>query len=284
MKLLCIVVNVTLCILIASNTALAAAKKKPSKKTNEMMAFNLNVLQLPKHFKGNDIEAIYKKIDKLVKAQAKGEYETTEEFKNRVNKLLSAPIIGNIYINSQLAFVDDFTGIYDGKYVYNADTNKLIVNIMNSDRLCWHEGDSFSIDIKDISETETYTATNGFGAIVKVTMIKGNGYDISGSGCRTINNPKYEFTFKPQIAKKIKDVLAILYVVNLVEPYILEPSLNYSEPTYPSNHGWSVMNYHLNVKIDEVWLFNSETGEILAKRVNNNESLPNNVSPVSPSL
>lgn len=100
-------------------------------------------------------------------------------------------------------------------------------------------------------------------------MIRGDSFSIQGTNCSSINDPKFTITVDPQKAKRLKDDLAVLVIVKLVDPYILKSTSNYSEPTYPYNHGWSTSSHYLGASIEQIWLYDTETGEVLAKRINN---------------
>src|SRR5712691_9888921 len=60
--------------------------------------FDSAVEKLPPQFHGNDPEVIYSVLDARKKSATKGEFETTEEFRLRVQKEEALPIVGNLTI------------------------------------------------------------------------------------------------------------------------------------------------------------------------------------------
>jgi hypothetical protein len=66
--------------------------------------FDLGAAQLRPHFAGNDIVALYDALNRLHTVQ-KDEFETTDQFNNRVAALKRSPVVGSIATRAVLAFL-----------------------------------------------------------------------------------------------------------------------------------------------------------------------------------
>jgi hypothetical protein len=72
---------------------------------NPELAFDPNIQRLPPGFVGNDIKAIWKRLTEIHSSDSKDEFETTEEFRKRLDHQSSLPLIGSLTAKSTLAFV-----------------------------------------------------------------------------------------------------------------------------------------------------------------------------------
>lgn len=66
--------------------------------------FNLSTAQLPPHFAGHDVVALYNAFQKVTSSK-RDEYETSAQFEQRRAALSLEPLIGDIGTTSILAFV-----------------------------------------------------------------------------------------------------------------------------------------------------------------------------------
>jgi hypothetical protein len=72
---------------------------------NPELAFDPNIQRLPPGFAGNDIKAVWKKLNEIHSSDSRGEFETTEEFRKRLDHESNLPLIGSLTAKSTLAFV-----------------------------------------------------------------------------------------------------------------------------------------------------------------------------------
>ena len=242
--------------------------------------FDSSATTLPIDFRGNNQKELFEKIIITIKKNKKDEFETTEQWKQRVDSNLSQNIYGNININSLLSFVkDNSNATYDYNFIYDAD-NKLINldfsvynwNIdINNDNL-----ERYSIDLDEISSsTSSYVGENAYGA-------KTNAIEITSNRIRLILNNYNEYLpllmtnkYSPKMkivinnidatkAKSLKNTISLLFVVKLVSPYAAVTE-KYFQATRNSPRGGTFINSNLITSISEIWVYDRKTGEVFKK-------------------
>jgi len=121
------------CLLAQVSFAASKLKKsasKPEKSAGGSYAtapFNDKWTSLPRNYNGHDISAVYKVLSKRF-SMKKGEYETTEAFeKRKEQEIFGKPVIGNIKMNDQFAFIVDDLGKN-----YDADAAQYAIQINKS--------------------------------------------------------------------------------------------------------------------------------------------------------
>jgi len=97
------------CVTTVAQTA-KKATRPPPKETRSIdvysnTEFDPTVIQLPAGFKGHDIETLSSELEKGVPGQEKEEFESTEQWKERLRLAGAQPIIGNLRRASTYAFV-----------------------------------------------------------------------------------------------------------------------------------------------------------------------------------
>jgi hypothetical protein len=219
--------------------------------------FNTKVERLPPNFKGDSMKRLYDTVESIPE---KGEMESTGAFYDRLEKAVD--------YNRYYAFVDSISPEYD------ADGQKLSLSIRTD--LAWGEPRKVL--------GGSYRASNAYGATVTVLREHYEDFGIknfslplncTGKGLFACDQYKYELTVPPERARYLKRNLRILYIGLLhftnEERYkhASYTSLEVfgSGPTISSPYDEKRVHYLVNLWIEQTWLFDFATGEILDKHM-----------------
>jgi hypothetical protein len=229
--------------------------------------FDRSVVKLLPNFTGHDIKTLYKEMSTRSAGAKKGEFETTEEFRVRVQRENAAPVLGNLDKNGIFAFTIEN---YGGETLYDADQRIMTVGIRLSD--AWKdtnvESDKKALTSQSESSEETYEGSNAYGAKVQVTRLSGKHYEVAFSNSSQFGMTRsilIQIPMEVSTAKNVKDHLKSVAVVRLLEPYTFEGVL-YDKPTLnlPKEHFYQF--YYLNTELLELWVYDDTTGQIFAKK------------------
>jgi hypothetical protein len=255
-------------------------------------SFNQTVQRLPYGFEGHDVKSFYHEVNSRRQIQ-KGEFETTDQFKNRLSLLSAQPLVGNITIHSTLAFVTD----YNLKASYNADEEVMALVLplrrpSNDRSLSKFDPQLRSVTISSDLKTEYYTATNKFGATLKVERLSGTTYGLIfdiptksqdlitpslpvGTVARpNINNDDLWSARLPMniaTAKSVKEKLKLIFICRFKDKDIKDDMLLYAsslstEATFDKPYETNVIQYRLPVILIEIWIADTTTGKIYQKQ------------------
>lgn len=242
-------------------------------------AIDLTTQKLPPNYAGNDPELIYSQFDK--KFGAKGEFETTLQYQERLKNERTKPLFGNFTINN--IFTSNVDHSHDnetGKAYIHYDADKEVMNIAS---YLIKVPDPYpattkkqSIGIETIQKPlGTYVGQNSYGA--KVNILRENEYRY----CLLLNNLQdfdlkistfwdkatpflFKIPMKAGVAQKAKDNIQTLLIYHVVEPFTREQTSHIS-PTMQNLREGDLNYYYLNAEINEIWFYNAITGEIYYK-------------------
>lgn len=271
-------------------TATPAAKPEPSppvvvKKVESFTdrSFDASVDALPRSYSGHDFISIFNALKARTETAKKGEFETTEAFRQRVEREQKLPIFGSLGLDSVYAFTTN-----DVEAVYNADEQAMNValdvgRVWGMARL---ESDGKSIKIKIESKTSSYEASNSYGAKTMIDKTHGNFYEVAVDNWQTFNVSRYlpkfarenGFTssvhFKDAIqaripmdiptAMKAKDNLRVLIICRLKEPYFKEGG-NYKKAMMTDPKEIYMFFNYLNAEVSELWFYDRDSGQVFLK-------------------
>lgn len=218
----------------------------------EDRAFNTNVERLPPSFKGDNMKRLY---DTLERIPEKSKMESTAAFYERLEKAVD--------YDRYYTFVDSISPEYD------ADQQKLSFSIRNAS--AWGEA--------RLVQGGSYRASNAYGATVTVSREHYEGFGIKSfslpSKCKgkpswqCDNEFKYELSGGPERARYLQKNLRALYIGRL---HFTDQSPSYTsvevfgqKPTISSPYDDKTVYYLVNLWVEQIWLFDSATGEILDK-------------------
>ena len=245
---------------------------------------NFGVTKLPKNYYGHDISTLFNALSKLdrVGDLIKDEYETTEQYNIRKEKLINAPLVGSLGINDYfvIGYTPEFTAksvVLDNginidtsntgriKQKYDADKKSMMLSVPSS--ICsTTKGTQLNCTNQQllVMKEPDYIASNKMGASVFVSksMTVWNRLALT-------NYPKeVSFVFDNidvKEAKIIKDKYAILFICKLESPY----KDNKTHITTPDMDNPVDSSTHIDLVIaglSEFWLYDFETGKIIQKQ------------------
>lgn len=159
---------------------------EPQKVVEELPAFNLDMSLIPANYIGHNIATIVNSLIQRQKVGKKDEFETTDQYKKRIEEEYNKPIIGKLQINDLFALkidnkntrsargLEHYENGLDAKY--NADEQKLDVEFNISQFLIRDK--SYKIEraygVHGYSynkDSSSYVGTNAYGATVDVTRL-----------------------------------------------------------------------------------------------------------------
>ena len=253
---------------------------EPTKKFIED-EFQNNVDKLPPNFNGHSLKSIYDILEKREKTKAKGEFETTEQYRQRVEQDNKKPLWGSLNISSTLGFVSKvneigspINNLYDADnqimtYTLTPERSQNLETKYNSNYL--EKNNCFQIESKTVLSKD-YVGTNSYGSKIDVRQT------VSYISTLVIENwnlnewEKLEAKIPIEKAIIAKNKSRVLFIGELVKPYFSTGYLS-SKPTIqnPRDSAWIYNYLHLNIR--EIWIFNEETGEVYAKIKQQNKLL-----------
>jgi|GEM_PF-6449732 len=235
-------------------------------------AFDTSVQKLPASFQGNDPAVTYVNIAHNTEA-TKGEFETTQQFNDRIAAAKTSPITGNLTLNSVYAFQVDPSFVTAS---YDADKDQLTVNLKFVQPIGGF--DSGDVDAIQLSLLETgkrsYTATNGFGAEFQVAKATDNSINLFTTNRKDYHlkwdqhTPGFWYNFSfpmavdiAQVAKPNMAVLAVCHLVQVKGHYVAAYQ-HQTTPTADSPFDLNMYDDYIAVKLNQIWIYNSDTGEV----------------------
>lgn len=252
---------------------------KPAAPAYDRVPFDVSVKELPPSYRGHSIEEL---LTRIKAPQPKGEFEKTEDYERRLVGWKTMPITGTLRLNDNLAFRFDqrVNGTGDDsafRTEYDADKEELTA-IFEADYRGIHLSDGASktwLVNRDVSRfVGSYTGTNAYGARFDVDQLlsKQTGLAINSSSM-TFDWPRRQFSFKVKVdskqAQQTPKSIVALAVAELESPYIVRKK-RHESAKYDSSIGGATNDVTtemagLVVSIKQIWLVNSNTGEVLVK-------------------
>jgi len=252
-----------------------SAEQKTKASRSEDQEFDTRTRKLAPGFAGNDIEAIWTKLEEHRSQRDKGEFETSEEFRKRQAQESNQPLVGQTTRNSTLAFVVDPEY---GDVKYNPDT-RVLQKSLNA----WNDSvggeDVKTITVKSIEAPTIHTAgQNAFGVEAPIAIKSSTDYLLVLKRTETnrFRKDKYEnptglATVNREEAKDVKDRVRTLVICKLVPPFSsdekrtsearLDDKQELGEDG-PTERHWTRRCLHVTVL--DIWFFDQGTGTILA--------------------
>lgn len=273
-----LLVTITVLIPLGSIAEVKSTKKQhqkvPVKKKTEdpekYISFDTNLMKLPPNFRGHRGYIVYDELqDRLISAK-KGQFEKSEEYKRRMEELELTAVVGNLFLDSFYAFKDDGferTG-HENKFQYVPDKEELTINswLYNRGKPGCFEDNTIARDVDSFSQDTTYLGTNAFGATTKVYSTRKESYDIVTDNCDRLNGISTTIKATPQKAKRLaENRVSILYICTLRDPYVLDTRSYGYGATFSSPSSFHNESHQIAVTIREIWWYDFERGEILAK-------------------
>lgn len=257
-------------------------KTKTSKQKQPMMKmapvekydfnrFNLSSSYLPPNYMGHDLKSIAEALEERKGHAKKDEYETTEQYKQRIQDEEHKPLIDTLTLD------DIFSFVVFPESKYDADTQTLTLMVKATILGDQYKNDWLMVAIHgpDLYRLKnTYIGSNAYGAETEIEKLRVIDIQLAFSNKSGLplnysyNLPEaFKFDLEnitPETAKAIRNHLYMAFIYQLKEPYFSE-SYSMIEPTRdePKDYFWSHKNILTLLK--EIWVFNKTNGEILLK-------------------
>ena len=247
----------------------AAGTSKPNFLTTPL---DINIGNLGPGFAGHDIVGIYKALKDAPSIAPRGEFETTAQFQERNRETAKKPILGTITANDYLAFViskERVEATWPLKLTYDADLRLLQADFTG-------EYSDFALDADKARRTTVLmremerVSEPGNGTRLTTSRAAQNipdSYSISLAKDWLFQSERSRLSFSylidvaPEQARAYKDDLQALIVCRLTPPWTRHNVFGHGSV---HSGGLFDANY-LEVVPEQLWLYNSRTGEVLEK-------------------
>ncbi len=235
-------------------------------------SFDVTATRLPVNFKGDNIVLLYNAFAKIDDAERSGksEYETTDKFQTRMERLRRTVVVGNVTTRSVLAFV-----VPNVASTYDADTQILNFGISRGFRKGYSVvNNGYSFVIKSTSTRGTYRASNPFGVTTDVDKNWTETFEVTISNDEAYPvDPSTRIELPVSNARAIRNSLSalIVCVMNRLseEPPNWEPLTDEGyegrKPTLDSPTDTFTEKHYLNTQVLSIWFFDAASGKVYAK-------------------
>ena len=241
------------------------------------------------HYSGNDLGKIYDVLDK--RRAPKDEYESTDEYRERLHRAMTKPIIGRLLPDGVFAFVIQPSNKLDFGFFfvrYDADKEEMIVGILPQSRT--YEDSEYrakqspdhifateAMIWREESTSRSYLGSNAFGASTKVTSTDSDRYsllyDVNIDKKATDGSHDARIHMSASEAKASVGRLRVLVVCRIKEVPVMS-GYAYDAPTFSDPIKIVIKDKYLHVSIDSIWVFDDETGVAYAKSEDMIHSVP----------
>lgn len=273
----------------AENSVTSETAKNKVKSSFDTTSFDNKQDQLPPHYKGHSIELFQDTIlNNEIIAKGKSEFETTATYEERKINALGSMKFADMSINSRWAFmftpnIDGGPNIPGGFLKYDAEHSQFFHAFALYKGSKSHPMPSINLEVKS-QIVGSYIAQNAMGAKAEIiredrvsrqlgiTQCKRDNPNFVGGNISSIWEEAEEghyvhtFAMPPEQAKTQKPNLRFLLIVNsFISPYVMEENKHYN-PKFPDElteiTSRTITTFS---KLDAIWLYNYETGEIIKK-------------------
>lgn len=249
--------------------------------------FDQNITALPDNFVGHNIQQITDLVLNRRRKMKRDEFETTEQFQKRLEKLQSAPLAQGFQLTSSIAFITPSISVYDAdKEVMQLTTRELsapqdILNIVDDYKFKDIDGQVVKQEYASLSiqrstiKRETYMGSNAYGAKVEVLreyivdskLAIVNWLALPGlDKLSDLKRPKVtlNLNMSPDKARQCKNSLRLLIVGNMFDPLVGE-SFASTKPTLTNPIEALIITNAIFINVSSIWVFDQKTGEIIAR-------------------
>jgi PDZ domain len=268
-------------------TAKAPAKAKPEapKPLPETKApppkyltvpLDLGQTNLGADFVGHDITAVFETIRNSPALKEKSEFESTSAFQRRRSGFSDQPLFANVTPTGFFAFVVEGV-VYAPQFKYDADAQMLAVALSAQTVSFTMDKDKPTLDgvrIRRINiDRDSYIGSNAYGAKIKVDRTYASEFGVAFNQGNwlfrtaerySLQQFSYLLAIGPDEAKALKADLKLLLVCRLTDPWFRH-SAHGHDPTVTEPYETLVDENYLQISPEQVWIFNSRTGEVVRK-------------------
>lgn len=213
--------------------------------------FDTNQTRLPRNYLGHNAVLLAAPLTVLGLEVKRGcdRFEKTEECQARMNSLYERRLTKQLSARDTLAFQ-----MGSGWCDYSADSETLICEAPMSKRYQWQN---------KLIRTSRYAGQNAYGAKATITLKQFENVIIKP----TPNAPRIVMLKLPRVrARSMFENLRVLLVGQAKQPFSVFTAVDY-RPTFNDPVHVKGDNYELPFQLNQVWLYDMATGEVLVKRV-----------------
>jgi hypothetical protein len=267
---------------------------EPKKIVEELPAFNLDMSLIPANYTGHNIATIVDSLILRQKVGKKDEFETTDQYKKRIEEEYNKPIIGKLNINDMFALKINNADVMSARFLdnyhngltakYNADEQKLDVEFNISQFLIRDKNykieraygvHGYSYD----KDSSSYVGTNAYGATVDVKRLDIVEYKLVINNLSEFNIAKKDFGETKVVcsiklpadkAKELKNNLSLLVIYNIDDPAYKDED-HYSSATFDSPTSLTRKTHFVYSKAVDFWIYNQQTGKVIFKLKGSNK-------------
>jgi len=269
-----------LCVALVSPLCAAQTKVDAAKKRYSEIPFNPSVDRIPANYMGNDADIIYRVLERRENSQAKGEFETTEQYQARIERLNRQPLTGSLQITSLLAFK-----VADVKFRYVADDRVMKLYLPTSfavDEADQIDNSRIALKVQESVSFRSYAASNAFGA---TTLVKEK--DVKSIQLGVVNAPDFELRndpdpdldcfygpdlrcfygelrLAPEQARRLKQSARALVIGSLADRPISKGAST-GDATIQNPTAYFEQVRYVNLEVSEIWIYSPETGTVFLK-------------------
>jgi hypothetical protein len=250
------------------------------------VSFDPDTQRIPFPFRGHDIEQIYRTLENRKKTEQKDEFESTEQYRERLAKQTNMPLFGSVNQDALFAFVEN------SKINYDADTQTMTVTLHTSDMrgLPRIDKDRLAMLIRfGEMKKEKTMSQNAYGAKAEIEKTSVQQFELAIHNHSNFETervlPEYKrgwtihremieseketrfvqrFKVPSDQARSAKDKIGTLILVKLTSPYTTYGSL-FKQATFKDPSEFFSQIYYLDVDLQQIWVYDKTTGEIIAK-------------------
>ena len=249
-----------------------------------MSSVDLSADKLPPKFAGHDPEYIYKTL--ASRFRPKGEFETTPEFEERLRTDQEKPLVGDLTIHCILASTYCADSGRGRKILYDADRRVLQISpqiVPTTTRYLVDQSPPLEQELEQKEEVHTvelkqivddkgvYVGSNAYGVKRDIHQVDEYNYllifnNFEDFGLVTDNyyRATLEVPMDADTAKVAKSHLRTMFLYRLVSPVIKIWTYT-RRPEIDDPRDGDCNRYYLNAMVEEIWLYDFETGEIYKK-------------------
>jgi hypothetical protein len=226
---------------------------------------------------GHDIKAVVEAIKNSPFLKEKSEFETTSAFETRRASFADRPLFGGVTPKTQLAFVLSTDPSFAPGFKYDADSETMTVTATGSAEEFTVEKGETTLDalvVRIERRRDAYIGGNAFGANVKVDRTHADDWGVAFDQDNWVFESLGDFDFQrgfthsipmtSDAAQTLKPFARLLLVCHLKDPWLRHKVFGKSATVSDPSEIFADENY-LEVVPDELWLFNSQTGEVVRK-------------------
>lgn len=251
----------------SGNSVVASANKEEVKEFVFSGNQKSTTEKLPKGYRGDNFIQVYNSLSGSV--PKKGEFEKTSDYQDRI-RILEGKVCAFLQVLDKQK--------KESIFKYDPDTENLVVMPHTSFLSLYQVKNSYVEFVISGSSANTgnRVGQNAFGARVVVKEYKESFCTVKASNSATLlsatnpkgKDPNFSIKMSPSDAKRHKGSLDILILgVTPSDSLSTYTDSHYIEPKFHSPTEILTMHKGINLKILQIWVFNSLTGEVIEKKI-----------------